>query len=50
MQDPEHAKLDAYCEELRKALDKIKAIAWEPKTTLAIVRRKVVLALEEIDR
>ena len=50
MKDPDHAKLDAYCEQLHKALDAIRAIVWEPNTTLPRVRHKVALVLKEIDR
>ena len=44
------ASSKAYCEELHSALDKIKAIVWEPKTTLPAVKRKVALVLKDVAR
>ena len=50
MKDPELAKLESYCEQLHKVIDDIRAIVWEPKTTLPAVKRKVAIVLKDVAR
>ena len=50
MKDPEVAKLESYCEQLHKVIDDIRAIVWEPKTTLLQVKRKVAIVLKDVAR
>ena len=50
MKDPQVAKLEAYCEQLHKVIDNIRAIVWEPKTTLPAVKREVAIVLKDVAR